>query len=202
MSAVTDVENENQLLIDFLDGDAIANDKFFEVMNPRILSTARKIAKELPEDIQEEIAQQTFANLLYTPVSNFNPARGTARQFLIGQIWNAEKQVRATYGLPQRRKKKVSQSTENSSIAERPPKIVSIDSEETISLPTANLEKIFEKEFFVRAIIGKAPKPLASALKLICYQDKTKGQAAKILGLSRFQLHRQITSLRSQLLAA
>lgn len=202
MSAITDVENENQLLIDFLEGDATANNKFFEVMNPRILRVARRIAKDLPEDIQEEIAQQTLQNLLFTSPAKFNPARGTAWQFLIGQIWNAEKQVRAAYGYPPRRKKKDFHIAESSTMKAQLPKIITIDAEDTINLPTANFERIFERDFFVMTIIRKAPKPLASVLKLICYQDKTKEQAAKIMGLSRFQLHRQITNLRSQLLAA
>jgi hypothetical protein len=202
MSANTDIENENQLLIVFLEGDSIANYKFFEVMNPRILRTARSIAKDLPEDIQEEIAQQTYLNLLYTPANNFNPERGTAWQFLIGQIWNAEKQVRDAYGYPQRRKKKDLQSIESFTTAKQSPKIISIDTEKTVNLPSVNLEKTLEGEFFVRTVIRKAPKPLASALKLICFQDNSKEQAAKAVRLSRFQLHRQITNLRSQLIAA
>lgn len=201
---MTDIEKENQLLVDFLEGDAVARDEFPEVMMPRILRTARAIGKDLPEDIREEIAQQTFQNLLYTPSANFNPARGTTWQFLIGQIWNAEKQVRAAYGFPQRRKKKVLQSGEDSvvEVEKQLPKFVSMDAPEAVNLPTGSFERNFEKEFFVRTVIRKAPKPLASALRLICFQDKTKEQAAKIVGLSRFQLHRQLSNLRSQLRAA
>jgi hypothetical protein len=202
MTALTDIEKENRLLIDFLEGDSIALDEFPEVMMPHILRTARAIAKDLPEDIRKEITQQTFQNLLITPSANFNPGRGTARQFLIGQIWNAEKQIRAAYGFPQRRRKKVLQSAEDSAVKKQLPKTVSIDNQESINLPSENFERNFEKEFFVRTVIRKTPKPLASALKLICFQDKTKERAAEIIGISRFQRHRQITNLRSQLRAA
>jgi hypothetical protein len=202
MTALTDIEKENRLLIDFLEGDVIAHNEFPEIMMPRITRTALAVGKDLPEDIRKEIAQHTFQNLLLIPSANFNPARGTAWQFLIGQIWNAEKQVRASYGLPQRRKKKVLQSAEDPAATAQLPRVVSIDAGETINLPTGNCERNFEKEFFVRTVIRKAPKPLATALKLICFEDKTKEQAAKIVGLSRFQLHRQIANLRSHLMAA
>lgn len=202
MSDLTEVEKENRLLIDFLESGAVARDAFPEVMMPFILRTARAIAKDLPEDIREEIAQQTFQNLLITSPANFNPARGSTRQFLIGQIWNAEKQIRAAYGFPQRRKKKVLLSVENSAIKNQLTKTVSIDDKETLSVPSENFERNLEKEIYVRTVIRKAPKPLASALKLICFQDKTKEQAADIVGISRFQLHRQLINLRSQLRAA
>lgn len=202
MTALTDIEKENQLLIDFLEGDAIAHNEFPEVMMPRISRTARAIGKDLPEDIREEIAQQTFQNLLFTPPDNFDPARGTAWQFLIGQIWNAEKQVRKSYGFSQRRKKKVLQPAEDSVATAQLPNFVSIDAIEATNLATRNFERNFENEFFVRTVIRKAPKPLASALKLICFEDKTKEQSAKIVGLSRFQLRRQMTNLRSHLMAA
>lgn len=199
---MTDIENENRLLTAFLEGDAIAYDEFPKRMMPRILRTARAVAKDLPEDIQEEIAQQTFQNLLFTSPGKFDLARGTARKFLIGQIWNAEKQIRAAYDYPARRRKKDSQSVENTATATQFPKIISINAEEAIGLPPVNFEKIFEEKLFVGTVIRKAPKPLASALTLICFQDKTKQQAAEIVGLSRFQLHREITQLRSRLLAA
>lgn len=202
MTALTDIERENHLLIDFLEGNAIAHNEFPEVMMPRISRTASAVGKDLPEDIREEIAQQTFQNLLFTPPGNFNPAHGTAWQFLIGQIWNAEKQVRKSYGFPQRRKKKVLQPTENSAATAELPKFVSIEAIEVTNLPTINFERNVENQFFVRTVICKAPKPLATALKLICFQDKTKEEVAKIVGLSRFQLRRQMTNLRSHFVAA
>lgn len=202
MSALNEIEKENRLLIDFLEGDAYARDEFPEAMMQRILKTARAIAKDLPEDIQEEIAQQTFQNLLFTPSANFNPARGTAWQFLIGQIWNAEKQVRAAYGFPQRRKTKVLEAAETSAISEQLPKIVSINNQAAINAPAINFERKFESEFFVKSVIRKAPPQLATALQLICFRDKNKEQSAKIVGLSRFQMHRQMKKLCVQLMAA
>lgn len=199
MSALNEIERENQLLIDFLEGDAFVHDEFPEIKMPRILKTARAVAKDLPEDIQEEIAQQTFQNLLFTPSTNFNPERGSAWQFLIGQIWNAEKQVRAAYGFPQRRKAKTSEA---SAISKQVPKIVSINSEEAIGVATMSFERKFESEFFVKTIIRKAPPHLATALQLICFQGKSKEQSAKIVGLSRFQMHRQMKNLRVRLMAA
>lgn len=202
MTALIDIENENRLLIAFLEGDAVARDEFPEKMMPHILRTARAVAKDLPEGLREEIAQQTFQNLLFTSPAKFDPARGTAQKFLIGQIWNAEKQIRAAYCYPPRRREKDSQNVENTVTATRFPKIISIDAEETIGLPAVNFEKTFEEKLFVGTVIRKAPKPLASVLRLIYFQEKTKQQAAEIVGLSRFQIHRQIKHLRSQLLAA
>lgn len=199
MSALNDVERENQLLIDFLEGDAFARDEFPLVMMPRFLRTARAIAKDLPKDIQEEIAQQTFQNLLFTPSANFNSKRGTARQFLIGQVWNAEKQVRTAYGFPQRKKARVSEA---SAISEQLPRIVSIDNHEAIRVATINFERKFENELFVKTVIRKAPPQLSTALQLMCFQGKSKEQSAKIVGLSRFQMHRQMKSLRVRLMAA
>lgn len=196
MTALTISENENYLLLSFLSGDAALAEPFIRIMEPRILRTARSIGRDLPEDLPSEIVQQTFANLLNTKASDFDPSRGTAWQFLIGRIWNAEKQVRTSYGYPLRRKR---QDLENSPVIERP-KFVSIDAGETHDVSTPNYERILEGNIFVATVMQRVPPPLASALRLICYENKTKKEAAKASGLSRFQLHRQLGDMRSQLI--
>lgn len=198
MTALTISETENDLLLNFLSGDAFAADTFIKIMEPRILRTARSIGRDLPEDLPSEIVQQTYANLLSTKAADFDPLRGTAWQFLIGKIWNAEKQVRTSYGYPPRRKQ---QSLGNPVVAERH-KFVAIESVDALESPIPNYDRIFEGNLYVATIMRRVPPPLAAALRLICYEDKSKQEAAKLSGLSRFQLHRQLGDLRSQLVAA
>lgn len=197
MTAPIIFENENDLFLTFLSHDAAAVDTFTRMMAPRILRTARSIGRDLPDDIHAEIVQQTFANLLITQPTDFDPSRGTAWQFLIGKIWNAEKQVRTSYGYPLRRKQ---QYTDHSVVADRP-KFVSVDAAETMDFTTRNYQGIIEGHIYVATVMRRLPTPLASALRLICYENKTKNEAAKLSGLSRFQLHRQLAVLRSQFVA-
>lgn len=195
MTASTIIENENDLFFNFLSQDPVASDIFVKTVEPRILRTARRIARDLPADIQLEIVQQTFANLLIAPASDFDPSRGTVKQFLIGKIWNAEKQVRRAYGYPIRRKQLAG---DNATISLRL-KFVSLEAAETQHIPARNLAKIFESDFYVATLSRKVSPQLATALRLLCYEDKSKEDAARLSGLSRFQLHRKLGELRSQL---
>jgi hypothetical protein len=197
MTALIISENENELLLNFLSGDAVAAEPFLKIMEPRILRTARRIGRDLPEDLPHEIVQQTFANLLITKTADFDPSRGTAWQFLIGKIWNAEKQVRTSYGYPPRRKQ---QNIDDRVVADRR-KFVSVEAVEALESHTPNYGRIIEGNIYVAAIMRRVSPPLASALRLICYENKTKQEAAKLSGLSRFQLHRQLGDLRSQMVA-
>lgn len=197
MTATIIFENENDLLLNFLSHEPTATDPFIKIMEPRFMRTARRIGRDLPEDIHGEIVQQTFANLLITRSTDFDPSRGTAWQFLIGKIWNAEKQVRLSYGHPIRRREK---EEKRAIVAERP-KFVSVEVAAELNLSTPNYQKILDGHMYVATVMRRVPPPLASALRLICYQNKTKKEAAMLSGLSRFQLQRQLIDLRSQLVA-
>lgn len=198
MTALTISQTENDLLLGFLSGDAAAAETFTKNMEPRILRTARRIGRDLPEDLPDEIVQQTFANLLANNASDFDPSRGSAWQYLIGKIWNAEKQVRASYGYPPRRNQ---QNIDKPVVANRH-KFVSIDADKALDISTPNYERAFEGSIYVATVMQRVSPPLASALRFICYENKSKNEAAKLAGLSRFQLHRQLGNLRSQLVAA
>lgn len=197
MTASTIFENENDLFLGFLSHDPEANDIFVKLTEPQVLRTARCIGRDLPVDIQIEIVQQTFANLLITPASDFDPSRGTVKQFLIGKIWNAEKQVRRSYGYPIRRKQP---GGSNTAVGDRP-RFVSLEAVDTLHIPAPNLAKSFESNFYVATVVRRVSPQLAAALRLLCYEDKSKKDAARLSGLSRFQLHRQLGELRMQLAA-
>lgn len=199
MATFTNTENENQLLIGFWNGDAFARNEFVIKIMPRIRVESRRIARDLPLDIQEEIAQQTFLNLLIMPSQKFDPVRGTAWQFLIGQIWNAEKQVRRSYNYPQRRTHKENLEVPSHNKSKSFPKFVSFEAER-YDLPPDEIENTFESCHFVQTVIRKVrPPATAAALRMMCFQDKTKNETAAALGLSRFQLQRKLTALRHEI---
>lgn len=199
MTARFDNIDENKLLMDFLQRDPNALKEFPQVFNSRILRAARRVARDIPVDIQEEIVSQTFANLLTPARVQFDPSRGTAWQYLIGQILNAEQQVRRLYGFQIRRRNQPKAILESSEWTGQPRSI----SFELLEIPQQspnNVAEIFERQFYIQTVLSKAPKTVASVLKQMYVYNKTQKQAIQTLGISRFSYYRKLKKFRSTLM--
>lgn len=176
----------------FLAGELGAADEFYEAAKPHILGLARRIAPELPSDIHPEVVNQTFVYLLEGAASKFDPEKGSAKNFLRGYILNAVRHVRATYCAPGRPTRRRNRPDNKKKQQEEFPAVVSLDTG-TYTQPVApNAFATVEAVCDAETVLNNAPEPLATALELVYFEDKTMSEAAMMLHISRFQLNRQI----------
>jgi DNA-directed RNA polymerase specialized sigma24 family protein len=170
----------------FLAGELGAANEFYKAAKPHILGLARRIAPELPSDIHPEVVNQTFVYLLEGATSKFDPKKGSAKNFLRGYILNAVRHVRATYCAPGRPTRKRNRPVKKKQQQEAFPAVVSLDTG-TYTQPVA-------PDCDAETVLNNAPEPLATALELVYFEDKTMSEAAMMLHISRFQLSRQISA--------
>jgi hypothetical protein len=182
-------------LVRFQACDPLATEEFQTLVYPYLINLARKIGRELPEDLHPEIVQQTCLNLLGNSKMKFDPRRGTAKKFLVLAVRNAFREVRADYCAPgsPTRPKKANHGCEGSSYS-----VVSIDelSENAYSNVSAH-EIIARCE--VDSLLKLAPLQVALALELIHYSGDTLIEVAADLNMSRFKLSREISAYCAQM---
>ncbi len=187
-------------LVRFQSGDATATADFETLVLPYLTNLARKIGRQLPDDIQEEIVQQTCLDLLGNSKMKFDPQRATAKKFLVLAVRNAFRKVRADYCAP--------------GITTRPAKFKD-DDKQTIQT-VVSIEELNEGDYAtssgqeiitrceVNSLLRVAPAPVAVALERIYYSGDKLNEVAENLGISRFKLSREIAAYceRMQIIAS
>jgi DNA-directed RNA polymerase specialized sigma24 family protein len=148
---------------------------------------ARNAAPELPVDIRDEVVSQSFEYLIQSG-PQFQPGRGSAKAFLKILTRQAVRKIRADYCPPGRRTRPDRRDRSHGK-----PKVV--------SLSDINLENILvnhdavdelDRQCDVKALLGRAPAKVATALVLIYFAGEKVSAAAKAVGMSRFALSREI----------
>src|SRR5262245_7259743 len=87
-------------LCGFLDRDPSKTNMFIALATPIIKQISRRAAPWLPEDLHDEVINQTFVNLLASPNSSFDPVKTNATKFIRRKLSNALRQVRESYRPP------------------------------------------------------------------------------------------------------
>jgi len=185
-----DPQRFDRCLVLFQSGDPQAAGEFQRVIRPYLTNLARKIGRELPDDIQEDIVQQTCLDLLGNSKMKFDPERANAKKFLVLAVRNAFRRVRADYcppGTPTRPAPLNPQAGNPKpivrSIEELPESIYSdLSGEHTI------------RRCEVASVLKLAPEPVAVALERIYYSGDAVIEIAEDLNISRFKLSREISA--------
>jgi DNA-directed RNA polymerase specialized sigma24 family protein len=186
-----------KLLQDFQNSDPTDYKAFPKAAEDYLRKCVRKIAPDLPKDIQEESISQMFLQIL-TSGSRFDPITGDPKRFLFGHLRTAVKQIRAQYcppGCPTRLPTKKG--------AERDPRqlpAVPLTDLEDMKVMDERSETIILARCEVVMVLKKAPSFVAIGLILIHYEGKSYAEASTILGLSRFKLKRSMDAFRRDLL--
>lgn len=172
---------------------------------------ARKISNascpDFPEDLHDEIAQEAIAGLFETGAAALATKSGTA--MLRRAVLNAIRTVRSSYAPPGRRTrppKKGAPEPVAKAAAEHVSVIVSADTLAAASDPVdehmvvdfdrlASPQAAYalrqkEDEIALDWALRRAPPNIAAALRLVCVDGETLGDAAATLSVSRFRLSR------------
>jgi RNA polymerase sigma factor (sigma-70 family) len=183
-------ERFDRCLVRFQSGDPQAADEFQRVIRPYLTNLARKVGRQLPDDIQEEIVQQTCLDLLGNSKMKFDPGRANAKKFLVLAVRNAFRKVRADYcppGSPTRPAKLDSRAEDRKYV------VLSIDELPDSAYPNSSHEQTVRR-CEVASILRLAPEPVAVALERIHYSGDALSEIAEDLNMSRFRLSRQISA--------
>jgi DNA-directed RNA polymerase specialized sigma24 family protein len=163
--------------------------QFHKLLRPYLVNLVRKLARDLSDDLQEEVVQQTCLDLIGNSTTKFDLRRGSAKAFLFFAVCNALRTVRANYcppGSPTRPRKSDDEY-------ERANSAVSIE-ELGYELGTGSAERQITARCDANSLLEKAPPRVAVALTRIHYIGDTLNEVASDLSLSRFKLSRVISA--------
>lgn len=189
MAVSTDPELFGICLSGFQAGAPHSFEQFDELLRPYLVNVARKLARDLPDDLQEEVVQQACLDLIGNSTTKFDLRRGSAKAFLFFAVCNALRTVRANYCPPgsPTRPKKSDDECETASSA------VSIE-DLGYELGTRSVERQITAKCDANSLLKKASPRVAVALKRIHYIGDTLNEVASDLNLSRFKLSREISA--------
>lgn len=176
----------NGLLIGFTLRHQEAAEQFKKVAPPIIRGLARRFGPDLPADLIDDVVSETYVILLGRSGRRFDPARGSAREFLFGIVGNAVKNVRANNrppGLPTRPRK------DEPELVEGP--VIPFD--ELLHSGTQRLLpdiRQVEAHIDAHALLGKVAAVFAAALIAIHVRGENTTSVSRRLGVSRFQINR------------
>jgi hypothetical protein len=152
----------------------------------------------MPDDLREEVLQESFAQLLRCDPHRYDPALGSPKAFFGMLVQDAIRAVLAAYtppGQPTRDRGKPAAVTVTQPgrqmIAVKPEVAVAEDAEDPGAL---DAYAAIEAQIDASKILTVAPAVTAKALDLIFFQDVPKQAAAAQLGLDRFDLYRQLSA--------
>jgi len=181
------------LLEQFLAGDERARDQFPRAARPYLLKVARRLAPELPDEIQQEAVNQSLLNLTLQKPSNYNPIRGTAKTFLKFMLTSALRQVRASYTPPGRMTRLRGRKDSKSEASVAVSYVSSLDDINEADMPAIDGGiTAAEARHDVLAILRYAPAHVATTLDRVYLQEHVLNDVAAELGLSRYTLSRQV----------
>jgi hypothetical protein len=182
-----------ECLVRFQSGDSTGIAEFEVLVRPYLTNLARKIGRQLPDDIQEEIVQQTCLDLLGNSKLKFDPRRATAKKFLVLAVRNAFRKVRADYcppGNTSRPRKSKDQKTIQT--------VVSIEDLDESKYATSCWQEVITRSE-VNSLLRFAPPPVALSLERIYYSGDKLFEVAEDLDISRFKLSREIAAYFEQM---
>jgi DNA-directed RNA polymerase specialized sigma24 family protein len=190
----------NDLLIDFLAGDPVARDVLPERIQRFLLKQARRLGRDLPDDLQEEVAQQAFENLLRQSPKSFDPDRSSALGFIKLLVRNAVYQVRAMYAPPGKRTRlqRVDRLKEIVVFTAQP---TTVQLEEVDPDSTASADdpaKGAELRHDAAVVLRLASIPVRTGLVRVHLQEHTLQEVATNLGIDRFKLGRQMMAFADE----
>lgn len=181
----------NGLLVGFILRDQDAAEHFKKLAPPIIRGLARRFGPDLPADLINEVVSETYVILLGRSGHRFDPARGSAREFLFGIVGNAVKNVRAENrppGLPTRPRKDEPELAEAG--------VVAFD--ELLHRGTHRLLpdiRQIEARFDALALLGTVASVFTAALIAIYIRGENASSVSRRFGVSRFQINRALQKI-------
>lgn len=178
-----------------------------------------RVCPDFPEDRHEEVAHEAFVALWCRGSGVLS--QGTALKAFRKAVISAVRTVRRDYATPGERTRLPARKAPPAPSRVAAEHIGMIPDDETLAhatmaqgehsyidldrLPSAGATAeiaAIETRIDLERILATAPTPVATALKLIHIDDIPVAEAAKVVNLSRFQLHRRIDIFQAMWAAA
>src|SRR5262249_4782452 len=156
----------------------------------------------LPDDVRDEIINETLLGVMNTRASTFDPARGSAKTFLAYQARQAARRVRAQYAQPAEKKRvrrKARAKVDAPALTVVPKKTLLVVDEVAATAFSANLQ--FET-VLATEILASAPMRVRTALIGIHYEGHSLRNVAAAMGVNHGVLSRELTAFATATLAA
>jgi DNA-directed RNA polymerase specialized sigma24 family protein len=188
----------NQALVAFLGGDNRAGEALCAGLRTTILAVVRNRASDLAND-REDVLNEVFVLLMEAP-HRFDPARGSARGFIMSTILpDAMQRVRAKRARPgtTTRRRKVSESALEASF----PMLDPVPAPETVEVVGYGSPAAMEAACDACAIWSSATPPLRIVIGGLM-DGEAQADIAAEMGIDRFKVARMIKTLRQFATAA
>lgn len=191
----------SRMLVDYLNRNPHARKHFPKFAKDELQDLALKLAPDLAKDIALEAVGELWLQLEGKKPNSFDPARGSAKSFLVLRLRDSIKTVRASYA-PPGHTTRMRVRKENASRPVQPPTIP-LDSLEEEALsedlmdPMATVEKL-EARIDAHRLLKKAEPGLKEALILQFFDRLKHHEAAEEAGISRFKFNRLLDAFRKE----
>ena len=199
-TAVVPTVDTDLMLVGYLNGDPNARGEFPLQVFPLLRRVAQHSAPDLDADIRQEIVQQVHFILLRRDPDAFDPERGTARAYLSLVTRQAAREVRASY-TPPHEHTRLQKGKEGETLPQVRVSLDGLEAPKAESLlkdatrDATNAIEAVERRVFAEQLLDlandTAPSEVSRALKFVYYQGKTFEEAARAVGLTRYQLRRK-----------
>ncbi len=206
---VSDEPNLNPLILQALRGDRGAAGRLFRPAERYARRLVATRAPDLPKDLQDDVFQEALELVLRAKPGDYDPARGSPKQFFRLLLINAIRAVRIGFTPPgqvtrQRGKPKPAKDQTEKKGVELAASTASFDELAATADDPASfaLFAAIEARIDATKVLTAAPPATADALRLIYLQDVPIQSVAEGLGISRFALRRQIQTFSAEWLAA
>jgi DNA-directed RNA polymerase specialized sigma24 family protein len=159
------------------------SERFDAVARPILRRMAKKRSWGLPSGTFEDIVQEAFLALSNPTHTQFDPARGTATQYLHGRLKNAVKTIQIVYGL-----RRIGTDFEKEPQRE----FVSLDDLELNSQLGIREEAIYSRHTIQKMFAGVDDNVRNACLR-VYGEDESQSDVAAELHIGRFTLARRMS---------
>jgi DNA-directed RNA polymerase specialized sigma24 family protein len=184
-------QSDEQLLSAALAGQSRAWNALLDQLNPYLEKVIRRRAGDLPDDLQEEIRQETWAAVARRGPKQRADPQEPARRYIRRFLRAAIDRVRSAYRAPGTRSR-----WRNEAVGWEAPEMVELEAlavfeDEVSAAPIERVEARIEVE---RRLYGASPL-VALAAAMILSRGCNLSEAAGAVGLKRLSLHRGLRAL-------
>jgi len=195
------VASLDEVLSKFL-ADPSSASEFPVLAQPHLVRFSRRFGAGLPDDVRDEIVNETLIGVMNTPTATFDPARGSALTFLAYQARQAARRVRAQYAPPAEKKRVPRKARAKVDLPEPTvvPKKTAVVLEE---LPAAAYGANLQFETLLASeVLAAAPLRVRTALIGIHYEGHSLRNVAAAVGVNHGVLSRELSAFAATMRAA
>ncbi len=170
--------------------------RFLDVAQPHLLRFAGRFAANLPQDLRQDVVNETLVSILELAPGAFDSTRGSATTFLQLLVRHAARKVRAGHCPPGQRTRS---RWDARGTAEAPLDDILAD-QPTATMKRAPIDLL--TQLAARQVMRRAPAVVRRVLYSIHFEGRTLRETARRAGVDHGSLGRQVRAFSSKARAA